>query len=356
MSSPQNKNSDALPVMLVGGFGHAVCVFDEWQRDNAPVCLVGAVQTLPEETLDGFLSHPWAKKFTPSLYQDLQQALSVEKPDIVVVSTRPDQNPDVIERCLRAGCHVIAEKPLAVDEQGLIRLHQAVLETGKFILPMLGIEASAFVEARALVNQGVIGEPVLINTRKSYQWGKRADWFARREAYGGIWAWVGIHAFNNAAFITGRRTIGVLAAQERNRFHPDYPDCSDCLSGLFLLEGDIQMTASIDLLRPDGQKEWGDDWCRIVGSEGSIEANASMGTLRLIRKGYPETVRAAKAVSSSFYTAFLSAVKTSADFSELTSFGLHLTEVSLKAAQISQEGGVGLKVMPDRWNIGGIIA
>jgi predicted dehydrogenase len=351
MSSPQNKNSDALPVMLVGGFGHAVCVFDEWQRDNAPVCLVGAVQTLPEETLDGFLSHPWAKKFTPSLYQDLQQALSVEKPDIVVVSTRPDQNPDVIERCLRAGCHVIAEKPLAVDEQGLIRLHQAVLETGKFILPMLGIEASAFVEARALVNQGVIGEPVLINTRKSYQWGKRADWFARREAYGGIWAWVGIHAFNNAAFITGRRTIDVLAAQERNRFHPDYPDCSDCLSGLFLLEGDIQMTASIDLLRPDGQKEWGDDWCRIVGSEGSIEANPALGTIRLIHKGRDEEVRKVTAVAPPFYTAFLDAVKMNADFSALTTLGFQLTDSALTAGRASVEGLCNLEVNPDRWQI-----
>ena len=126
-------------VLLVGGFGHAVWVFDEWQRDHAPVRLTGAVQTLPDEKPDGFLSHPWAKQFMPAIYQDLQQALSSEKPDLVVVSTRPDLNPELIECCLRAGCHVIAEKPLAVDEQGLLRLHQAVLETGKYILPMLGM-------------------------------------------------------------------------------------------------------------------------------------------------------------------------------------------------------------------------
>ena len=53
----------------------------------------------------------------------------------------------------------------------------------------------------------------------------------------------------------------------------DAEGCADCLSGLFLLEGDVQMTVSIDLLRPDGQKAWGDDWIRIVGSEGSLEAN-----------------------------------------------------------------------------------
>jgi predicted dehydrogenase len=349
MSFQQSRDSGSISVLLVGGFGHAVCVFDEWLQQNAPVLLAGAVQTLPDEKLDGFLAHPWAKKFTPLIYHDLQEALLAEKPDIVVVSTRPDLNPDLIECCLRAGCHVIAEKPLAVDEAGLIRLHKAVQETGRFILPMLGIAAPAFVEARALVEQGMIGEPVLINTRKSYQWGKRADWFARREAYGGIWAWVGIHAFNNAVFITGRKTVEVLAAQERNRFHPDCPDCSDCLSGLFLLEGDVQMTASIDLLRPDGQKEWGDDWIRIVGSEGSLEANPGLGTIRLIRKGHDEEVRKVTFIAPPFYTVFLDAVKNNADFSAMTTLGFRLTDSALAAGRASVGGLCNLKVNPARW-------
>ena len=339
-------------VLLVGGFGHAVCVFDEWLRGNAPVHLAGAVQTLPDESLDGFLAHPWAKQFIPTIYRDLQQALSSEKPELVVVSTRPDLNPDLIECCLRAGCHVIAEKPLAVDEAGLLRLHQAVLETGKYILPMLGMaNGQAFIEARELVKQGVIGEPVLINARKSYQWGRRADWFAQRKYYGGIWGWVGIHAFNNAACILGRNAVKVLAAQEQNRFHPDYQDCSDCLSGLFLLEGGVQMTVSIDLLRPDGQKEWGDDWVRIVGSEGSLEANPALGTIRLIRKGHDEEVRKVTAVAPSFYTAFLDAVKMNADFSALTTLGFLLTDSALAAGRASVEGLCGLNLDHGRWDL-----
>jgi len=339
-------------VMLVGGFGHAVCVFDEWLQQNAPVHLAGAVQTLPDEKLDGFLAHPWAKKFKTNIYQDLQQALSSEKPDMVVVSTRPDLNPDLIECCLRAGCSVIAEKPLAVDEAGLLRLYKAVQETGKYILPMLGMaNGQAFIEARELVKQGVIGEPVLINARKSYQWGRRADWFAQRTYYGGIWSWVGIHSFNIASYITGRNATKVLAAQEQNRFHPDYAECSDCLSGLFLLEGDLQMTVSVDLLRPDGQKEWGDDWVRIVGSEGSLEANPALGTIRLIRKGHDEEFRTVTAVAPPFYTEFLDAVKTNTDFSALTTLGFQLTDSALTAGRASVEGLCGLVLNPARWNL-----
>ena len=345
------RKDQEVSVLLAGGFGHAVWVFDEWLRDDANVRLVGAVQTLADEKLDGFLSHPWAEQFEPVVYQDMDEALAAEKPDLVIISTRPDLNPDLIEKSLRAGCHVISEKPLAVDEAGLIRLHKAVQETGNYILPMLGMhEVPAFAEARVLMEQGIIGEPVLINARKSYQWGTRADWFKQREIYGGIWGWIGIHSFNHAAHIIGRNGIKVLAAQEQNRFHADYaPECADCLSGLFLLEGDVQMTVSIDLLRPDGQKAWGDDWVRVVGSEGSLEANPELGTIRLIRKGQDEDVRTVTTVAPPFYTAFLDAVKTGADFSELTALGFQLTDSALTAERASVEGLCGLDVVPERW-------
>ena len=348
----ENKEQ-TISVLLVGGFGHAVWVFDEWMRDDANIRLVGAVQTLLDEKLDGFLAHPWAQKFEPTIYQELDGALAAEKPDLVIVSTRPDLNPGLIEKSLRAGCHVISEKPLAVDEAGLLRLYKAVQETGNYILPMLGMhEVPAFAEARELMEQGVIGDPVLINARKSYQWGTRADWFKQREAYGGIWGWIGIHSFNHAAHIIGRNGIKVLAAQEQNRFHPEYaPGCADCLSGLFLLEGDVQMTVSIDLLRPDGQKAWGDDWVRIVGSEGSLEANPELGTIRLIRKGHDEELRTVTTVAPPFYTAFLDAVKTGADFSDLTTLGFQLTDTVLAANRTSVEGLCGLGVKPDRWNL-----
>lgn len=345
---------DFISVVLVGGFGHAVCAFDEWLRDKAPVRLVGAVQTRPDESLDAFLAHPWAQQFAPSIFEDTAEALRVLQPDLVVVSTRPDLNSAQICQSLRAGCHVIAEKPFAVDEVGLSKIHEAICETGRFVLPMLGMaETPAFVEARDLVMQGAIGEPLLVNSRKSYQWGTRAEWFKQREVYGGIWGWVGIHSFNHAAYVTGRRAIQVLAAQEQNRCHPEYADgCADCLSGLFLLEGNVQMTVSIDLLRPDGLKVWGDDWIRVVGSEGSLEANPGLGTIRLIGHGTNHEIRSVTAVAPPFYTDFLRAAKTGADFSAATELGLQLTDAALAAGRASVEGLSGLKIELGRWLVG----
>ena len=142
----------------------------------------------------------------------------------------------------------------------------------------------------------------------------------------------------------------MLAAQEQNRCHPEYaPECADCLSGLFLLEGGVQMTVSVDLLRPDGQKAC---WVRIVGSKGSLEANPELGTVRLIRQGCDEVVRQVTAVAPPFYTAFLTAVTDSADFSELTTQGFRLTESVLTVERASTAGHFGLEVQQDRWGLG----
>ena len=277
---------ETISVLLVGGFGHAVFVFDEWLRDDANVHLVGAVQTLEDESLQGFLSHPWCKNVDVPLYKDLNEALIAEKPDLVIVSTRPDLNPKLIVQSLQAGCHVIAEKPLAVDEDGLQQIYHAVVETGKYVLPMLGTyDCKAFVKARELIHSGLIGEIALVNSRKSYQWGNRANWFKQRELYGGIWSWVGIHSFSMAELVLQKNVKKIVAAQEFNRFHGEFgTGCSDTLSGLFLLDDDIQMTVSVDLLRPDVQESWGDDWLRIVGSKGILEARPRLDEVTVITR------------------------------------------------------------------------
>ena len=111
------------------------------------------------------------------------------------------------------------------------------------------------------------------------------------------------------------------------------------------------MTVSVDLLRPDGQASWGDDWVRIVGSEGSLEANSALGTIRLIRKGRDEELRKVSAINVPFYTPFLDAVNGACDFSEIATLGLQLTDAALAAERASFESLCELQVDPGRWVI-----
>jgi predicted dehydrogenase len=272
------------PALLLGGFGHASAVFDEWIRTSLPIRLVGAAQTLTEEPIDGILKHPWARQFAPTIYGDVDAALAAGQASLAVVSTRPGRICATVRRAVEAGLDVIAEKPLAIDEEELRGLFTRVRERGRRIVPMLSMRAHpTFAQAREWVRQGRIGAPVLVNARKSYKWGVRPSWFGERAEYGGTWPWVGIHALDMAQFITGLFPVSVTA-HHANRGHRDLPGCEDICAGVFQLENGGLLTASIDILRPGGAPTHGDDYCRIVGTEGVIEAGASTGIAKLLRQ------------------------------------------------------------------------
>ena len=56
------------------------------------------------------------------LFEDLDQALSASKPDIVCISTYPDTHEEYTIKCLDAGCHVFLEKPVATTLEGCERV------------------------------------------------------------------------------------------------------------------------------------------------------------------------------------------------------------------------------------------
>jgi len=267
-------------IACVGGFGHAVDVFDDFHSlgGSAGILLGALCPAWEGEDLDWVAGHPWVEASQPRRYECLDALL-------LIVSTRPDWIADAIERGLRAGCHVVTEKPLALDCARLDELEVLAVERARSVQAMLSMRRwKAFAVARDWVRQGLVGEVLLLDTRKSYKWGRRPRWFNDRGAYGGTWPWIGIHNLDMAHYLTGRHAVWV-AAQHGNGHHPDFPGCEDVASGVFRLEGGLQMTASIDLCREEAAATHGDDWCRVVGAAGTIEISASRGRLALHRDG-----------------------------------------------------------------------
>src|SRR5207249_5088681 len=84
-----------------------------------------------------------------------------------------------------------------------------------------------FRAARQAVQQGAIGEPILISSQKSYKYGAKRPWFYReRKTYGGTIPWVGIHALDYMEWVSGQKYTHV-AAYEGNKAHSQSPGCED---------------------------------------------------------------------------------------------------------------------------------
>ncbi len=263
---------EPLKVVSIGGFGHSVFVFDDMLGMEA-VELCGLAPALAGEDISFFTKHELCQG--RRVFDNYPQMLSELKPDVAVISTRLDCIADVAMDAARAGCHLICEKPLALNSKKLLALYEIVTRSGVRLCAMLSMRSeSPFVAAHDLYQRETIGEAVMINARKSYKWGTRPEWFNSLAMYGGTIGWVGIHALDMINYITGLE-FTCVSAMGSNFCHAERQACDDNCGMLLELSNGGHATVSVDLLRPDAAETHGDDWVRIVGTKGIIEASGS---------------------------------------------------------------------------------
>lgn len=330
-----------LKVVSVGGFGHSVFVFDD-MLGMSQAELVGLAPAFEGEDINFFTEHALCKDVP--VYAEFHQMIEDTQPDVAIISTRLDIIPEVIIAAARAGCHIIAEKPLALDKETLREVAAAVNKSGVRLTAMLSMRSEPqFVAAKKIYDSGLIGEAVLVNARKSYKWGSRAEWMGEKEMYGGTIGWVGIHALDFINYVTGLNFKRV-AAMKGNFSHPERPACEDNCTLILELSNGGHATVSVDLYRPASASTHGDDWIRIVGTKGVLEARSSDLTCSLLLDSdQPVQVQLPK--KAKVFREFLLAVAGDDSLNILQKESFMLTSVCL-CAQASAEKGAFVDVDP----------
>jgi len=325
-----------LKVVSIGGFGHSVFVFDD-MVGMTEAQLVGLAPAFEDEDISFFADHDLCKDVKH--YADYAKMIEEVRPDVAVISTRLDLIPDVIIAAANAGCHIIAEKPLALDKDNLKRVRQAVKENNVRLTAMLSMRSEPeFIAAKNVYQSGVIGEAVLVNGRKSYKYGTRPEWFGDKDKYGGTIGWVGIHAFDFINFVTDIG-FGKVAAMQGNFSHPERPACGDNCTIIAELSNGGHCTVSADLFRPQSAGTHGDDWIRIVGTKGIIEARGSDNTCMVIIDGEkPEPVELPE--KSKMFKDFLLSLGGDENAVTYQEESFMLTDVCLRADDSAQNGTV----------------
>ena len=275
--------SAGLKVVSIGGFGHSVFVFDDMlgMTEAELLAYAPALQDEPPVTVTNH------KIYTDKIkrYEDYRKMLAEIEADVAVISTRLDKIAAIAIEAANAGCHLICEKPLALTHKSLAEVYNAVKDNKVELFAMHSMRSEgAFITAHNIYRNGYIGQAIIANGRKSYKWGTRPDWFAERDTYGGTIGWVGIHALDFIHYITGLGFRSVMAMQG-NFDHPSHKDCEDNCALVLEMSNGAHATISVDLCRPSSAPTHGDDWVRIVGTKGVLEANASKGTCNLIVDG-----------------------------------------------------------------------
>jgi len=268
-------------IVTIGGFGHIDAVFrDLVGMDEAD--LLGLAPAYAGEDISKFLKlEPGVGK---KVYDDYKQMLKTLKPDVAVVSTRLDLIGELVMNAADVGCHIITEKPLALDMPTLEKVCKSVEKNKINLMAMLTMRSDPqFVAAKQVYDSGAIGKAILANGRKSYRWGTRPDWFGDKDKYGGTIGWVGIHAFDFINYVTGLEFTKV-AAMKGNLAHSDRPACEDNCVLIAELSNGGHASMSVDYCRPEEAPTHGDDWIRVIGTKGVLEASLSKKNCTVISK------------------------------------------------------------------------
>lgn len=160
-----------------------------------------------------------AHKFAiPSVYSDLSEMLSRERPDIVDVCTPPKAHASVAIEAMKSGCHVLLEKPMAssvFDCDKMIRASEkygvklSVVHNQRFCPP--------FLKAEELVKSGAIGEltgmRVIMLTRREEYMAHENHWV--HSLPGGVLGETGPHAvYVSLAFLKNVKDVYVFARKK----------------------------------------------------------------------------------------------------------------------------------------------
>lgn len=146
-------------------------------------------------------------------YASLQELLDDPATDIVTIATPNDVHKDLSIACLRAGKHVICEKPVTLNAAELEEIIAVQQETGKlFSIHQNRRWDKDFLIVKRAIADGLIGSPYFIESRVQ---GSRAEsffgWRAHKQNGGGMVLDWGVHLIDQALQLIDEPVVAVDA-------------------------------------------------------------------------------------------------------------------------------------------------
>lgn len=219
---------------------------------NSDVCLYGLFDINKER------AEELAEKYGCKAYASYEELLTDPEIDAVSVCVANNAHAEISIAAMKAGKHVLCEKPMAVTLEECEEMVKTAKETGKYL--MIGQNqrlAKAHMKAKQLIAEGAIGKVLTFRTIFGHggpeTWsvdpGKNTWFFDKTKAAMGAMADLGIHKTDLIQYITGQKVVetkAVLTALDKRYGNGELIGVDDNAICIYTLEdGAIgTMTAS----------------------------------------------------------------------------------------------------------------
>lgn len=141
-------------------------------------------------------------------YDDWEALLRDPRVQAVIIATPPEPRFALALQALKAGKHLLLEKPVALKAELVAELQRVAIQNRLSVAVDYEYRAvPLFMQAARMLEAGAVGTPWLV--KLDWLMSSRADasrawsWYSQREAGGGVVGALGTHAFDMLAWLIG---------------------------------------------------------------------------------------------------------------------------------------------------------
>lgn len=217
-----------------------------------------------------------------ALFESYEELLASGLVDAVTVATPVYLHGPVTIAALKAGCHVLCEKPMAMSRAEAVEMVDAARTAGKVLQINLSRRYDPFYQMIAqLIAEGRIGEPRHIRASRVHTtapdqgWSPGARWFVTKAQGGGIVGDIGVHVGDMMQWYMGPvESVSAHTATIR----PDI-DVVDNATALFCFRGGATGVLELSWTSPVNRMCF-----EIQGTEGLLLATTQNEPVRILRR------------------------------------------------------------------------
>lgn len=194
------------------------------------------------------------KQYGGKVFRSVEELLSSDV-DAVSVCVANRFHAEISIQALKAGKHVLCEKPMATTEEDCEAMVAAANETGKYL--MIGLNqrlAKAHIKAKEILDSGEMGRVLTFETHFSHPgpegWtGSANSWFFdKKTAQFGVMADLGVHKTDLICYLIGKKIVKTSAMLTTvDKRYPDgkLVDVDDTSIALYTLESGALGTMNV---------------------------------------------------------------------------------------------------------------
>lgn len=217
-----------------------------------------------------------AKEQGFSAYSSMEELLSDDDIDIVLIATTNDTHAELVIKALRSGKHVLCEKPVTMSSAELEEIMAAAKECGKvFTVDQNRRVNRDFINVWRTIDSGKIGKPYVIESRVEGSRGMPEGWRCTKAQGGGMMFDWGVHLIDQIMYMIPEKVTEVFCKM----YSINYDEVDDNFRLTMIFESGL--TAHIEVSTNNFIKH---QRFYVLGTEGSMEITDWDGTGKIVRK------------------------------------------------------------------------